>query len=121
MLGVMSTLREVNAATQASPRLTLEERFGTVLTLETHHVMSTKPRRFPDDAATSEVRMTPRDDWPEDEDEFEQVWYIQAIQRWRVLILAGALLGGAAALVYATLRPLAYQGITTLLVVPPSQ
>ena len=65
--------------------------------------------------------MIPHDDWPEEEDVFEQVWYVHAIQRWRLLIIAGALLGAASGFVYGTQRPLKYEGITTLLVVPPSQ
>ena len=85
--------------------------------------MATHPRQFPDDPGVSEdARVTSgsRQDHSDDDD-VETVWYITALQRWSLLILLVAVLGGAAGFFYAGLRPLAYQGITTLLVVPPSQ
>jgi succinoglycan biosynthesis transport protein ExoP len=48
-------------------------------------------------------------------------WYVRAIQRRWLLIFAGAILGGVIAFSYASSRPLRYEGVTTLLVVPPSE
>jgi uncharacterized protein involved in exopolysaccharide biosynthesis len=48
-------------------------------------------------------------------------WYVRAIRRRWLTIGLGAAVGGALAFGYASSRPLAYQGVTTLLVVPPSQ
>lgn len=49
------------------------------------------------------------------------MWYVAEVQRRAVPILLCAIVAGAAAFWYAGLRPLNYQGVTTLLVVPPSQ
>jgi uncharacterized protein involved in exopolysaccharide biosynthesis len=56
-----------------------------------------------------------------DEETVEVDWYVRAVLRRWPLILAGVLLGGVVGFWYAARRPLAYQGVTTLLVVPPAQ
>lgn len=48
-------------------------------------------------------------------------WYVRAIRRRWLFIVAGTLLGGAILFWNASLQPLKYQGVTTLLVVPPSE
>lgn len=58
-------------------------------------------------------------DW--DDEDLEPAWYIVALQRWWLLIFVGALIGGVLAFWNASRRPLRYQGVTTLLVVPPAQ
>ena len=47
-------------------------------------------------------------------------WYVRAIQRRWLLIFAGAILGGVIAFWFVISQPLKYEGVTTLLVVPPS-
>jgi uncharacterized protein involved in exopolysaccharide biosynthesis len=47
--------------------------------------------------------------------------YVRAIRRRWLVIGLGAIVCGALAFVYASSRPLAYEGVTTLLVVPPTQ
>jgi uncharacterized protein involved in exopolysaccharide biosynthesis len=61
----------------------------------------------------------PRREW--DDDDLGPAWYVIALQRWWVVIFVGALVGGSIAFWNASRRPLQYQGVTTLLVVPPSQ
>jgi uncharacterized protein involved in exopolysaccharide biosynthesis len=59
-----------------------------------------------------------------DEDDYALVyldWYARAIRRRWLLIVAGTVLGGAISFWYVSLQPLRYQGVTTLLVVPPSE
>ena len=48
-------------------------------------------------------------------------WYVRAIQRHWLLILAGAILGGVLVVWHQIRQPLKYEGVTTLLVVPPSE
>jgi uncharacterized protein involved in exopolysaccharide biosynthesis len=48
-------------------------------------------------------------------------WYVRALQRHWFLILAGVVLGAAIAIWTTSTQPVRYQGITTLLVVPPSE
>lgn len=47
--------------------------------------------------------------------------YMRAVRRRWLTIALGAIVGGALAFGYASSRPVVYQGVTTLLVVPPSQ
>lgn len=61
----------------------------------------------------------PRGEW--EDDDLGPAWYVIALQRWWVLIFVGALIAGTLAFWNASRRPLQYQGVTTLLVVPPSQ
>jgi polysaccharide biosynthesis transport protein len=85
--------------------------------------MATPSRQFPDDPEASEdsrTRSSPRHDRAEEED-LETVWYVVAVRRWGVLILLCAIAAGAVGFWYAGRRPVMYQGVTTLLVVPPSQ
>jgi len=53
------------------------------------------------------------------EQELALGWYVQALSRRCVLILVIALLGGAAGYLVASLRPVLFEGVTTLLMVPP--
>ena len=79
---------------------------------------SSKP--FPDDDGAAAHSGVGRDRVTEEEDTIELGWYVRALQR-RWLLLAGVtLLAGAAAFGIATLQPLRYEGVTTLLVVPQS-
>lgn len=48
-------------------------------------------------------------------------WYVRALQRHWIMAVVGALLGAALFFVLASSRALRYEGVTTLLVVPPSQ
>lgn len=54
-------------------------------------------------------------------DRAELAWYVHALQRYWIAAVAGAALGAALLFALVTGRPLLYEGITTLLVVPPSQ
>lgn len=54
-------------------------------------------------------------------DQADLAWYVQAVQRYWVAAVAGAALGAALLFALVSGRPLLYEGITTLLVVPPSQ
>lgn len=84
--------------------------------------MATHARQLADDPAASEDWIPAagaRRDW--DEDDLGPAWYMLALQRWSVPIVIAALVGGAIAYWSANRRPLRYQGVTTLLVVPPSQ
>jgi uncharacterized protein involved in exopolysaccharide biosynthesis len=59
---------------------------------------------------------------PQEDDEIVYLgWHVRALQRRWLVIFAGAILGGAIAFWIASLQPLRYQGVTTLLVVPPSE
>ena len=85
--------------------------------------MATHPRQFPDDPKASEDairRSGPHPGWTDD-DELETVWYVAALQRWLVVILLVAVVAGGVGFWYAGMQPLGYEGVTTLLVVPPSQ
>jgi polysaccharide biosynthesis transport protein len=84
--------------------------------------MPTHSRQFADEPTASEdsVPVTgPRREW--EDDGLGPAWYVITLQRWWLLILVGALIGGVIAFWNASRRPLQYQGVTTLLVVPPSQ
>jgi succinoglycan biosynthesis transport protein ExoP len=84
--------------------------------------MPTHSRQFADEPTAREdsIPVTgPRREW--DDDDLGPAWYVIALQRWWLLIFVGALIGGALAFWNASRRPLQYQGVTTLLVVPPSQ
>jgi protein tyrosine kinase modulator len=81
--------------------------------------MPTQPRQFADAAASDHSIPEAGRDWADDD--LGPAWYVVALQRWWLLIFIGALVGGAIAFWYATGRPLLYEGVTTLLVVPPSQ
>lgn len=84
--------------------------------------MATHSRQFADEPTAREdsIPVTgPLREW--EDDNLGPAWYVIALQRWWVLIFVGALIGGAIAFWNASRRPLQYQGVTTLLVVPPSQ
>jgi succinoglycan biosynthesis transport protein ExoP len=84
--------------------------------------MPTHSRQFADESTASEdsIPVTgPRREW--EDDDLGPAWYVIALQRWSLLILVGALIGGVLAFWNASRRPLQYQGVTTLLVVPPPQ
>lgn len=84
--------------------------------------MATHSRQFADEPTVSEDTTTgpgPRREW--DDDDLGSAWYVIALERWWLLIFVGALVGGTIAFWNASRRPLQYQGVTTLLVVPPSQ
>lgn len=88
----------------------------------THSGMPTHSRQFADEPTASEDSVSvsgPHREW--EDDDLTPAWYVVAVQRWSMLILVGALVGGAIAFWNAGRRPLQYQGVTTLLVVPPSQ
>lgn len=83
--------------------------------------MATHPRPSAHESAASEDSILdagPRGDW---DDDLGPAWYVVALRRWALLIFAGALVGGVVAFWNASRQPLRYQGVTTLLVVPPSQ
>src|SRR5688572_14333695 len=81
----------------------------------------------PDDTVRSpESPLSPvRGDRSAGEEEEEEIiyldWYVRAIQRHWLLILAGAILGGVLVVWQQIRQPLKYEGVTTLLVVPPSE
>lgn len=78
------------------------------------------PTPFSDKAST-DVPSTHRLNPSDDEDIIDLGWYVRALQhRWK-LAVASVALGGAVGFWYASLQPLMFQGITTLLVVPPAQ
>jgi polysaccharide biosynthesis transport protein len=55
------------------------------------------------------------------EQELALGWYIHSLsRRWRVLLVV-ALLGAAGGYALASLRPILFEGVTTLLVVPPTR
>lgn len=58
---------------------------------------------------------------PPDEEIIDLDWYVRAVQRRWGLILLGAILGAAIAFWYVSSQALRYAGVTTLLVVPPSE
>jgi uncharacterized protein involved in exopolysaccharide biosynthesis len=73
----------------------------------------------PDDTVHSPVR---GDRTADAEEEIIYLdWYVHAIQRHWLLILAGAVLGGVIVFWYVISQPSRYEGVTTLLVVPPSE
>jgi succinoglycan biosynthesis transport protein ExoP len=78
-------------------------------------------KSFPDDDGPAAHSGVGRDRVTGEEDTIELGWYVRAIQRRWLLLAAGTLLAGAAAFWIATLQPLRFEGVTTLLVVPPSQ
>ena len=86
--------------------------------------MAAPSHRIPDDTESS-PDPTPRplqgDGWADDDSSIEFDAYVRAIWRRWWLIFAGAALAGAIAFVLAGLRPLQYEAVTTLLVVPPSE
>ncbi len=55
------------------------------------------------------------------EQELALGWYVQALWRWWRVLLVVALLGGAGGYAVASLRPIRFEGVTTLLVVPPTR
>ena len=57
----------------------------------------------------------------EEEDIIDLRRYLGVMQRRWKLVAAGALAGGALAFLFANSQPLRYEGITTLLVIPPTQ
>ena len=71
--------------------------------------MATQPQQFSKDAEYEEDAL------------IDIATHVRAIQRRWPLIIAGAVVGGALAFGYAHLQPVRYEGVTTLLVVPPSQ
>lgn len=83
--------------------------------------MATHAQQFADDPDPSKdsiLEAGPRGDW---DDDLGPAWYVVALRRWVLLIVAGTVLGGVIAFWNASRRPLRYQGVTTLLVVPPAQ
>jgi uncharacterized protein involved in exopolysaccharide biosynthesis len=52
------------------------------------------------------------------EDEVDLGWYLRILQRRWKLAAAGALIGGALGFGYASVQPLRYEGVTTVLVPP---
>jgi capsular polysaccharide biosynthesis protein len=55
------------------------------------------------------------------DDELDLGWYTTALRRRWKLLLAGAVVGAAGALGLASARPILYEGVSSLLVVPPSR
>jgi uncharacterized protein involved in exopolysaccharide biosynthesis len=55
------------------------------------------------------------------EDRAELAWYVRALQRHWIAAFAGAALGAALFFALVSSRPLVYEGVTTLLVVPPTE
>jgi capsular polysaccharide biosynthesis protein len=51
-----------------------------------------------------------------DEDEIELGWYLRVLQRRWKLATAGALIGGGLGFGYASIQPLRYEGVTTILI-----
>jgi uncharacterized protein involved in exopolysaccharide biosynthesis len=56
-----------------------------------------------------------------DDGALELPWYVRALQRRWLFAVVGAVLGGALLFGLASRQRLLYQGVTTLLVMPPSQ
>jgi uncharacterized protein involved in exopolysaccharide biosynthesis len=56
-----------------------------------------------------------------EEDGLEMPWYVRAIRRRWLIVVAATVAGGALFFGLAGRRPLMYEGVTTLLVLPPSQ
>src|SRR6187549_2378779 len=55
------------------------------------------------------------------EDTIELGWYLRALRRHWKLAAAGMMIGGALGFLFASSRPLRYEGVTTLLIVPSPQ
>jgi uncharacterized protein involved in exopolysaccharide biosynthesis len=71
-----------------------------------------------------ELRRARHGRWTDEEEaqgRAELPWYVRALQRRWILAVAGAALGGALFFGLASRQRLMYEGVTTLLVVPPSQ
>lgn len=101
--------------------MTLPPRFGTFVACR---MAPESPKQVPDGVAPSQD-VTGQRSWgdrsPDEEDTIDLSRFVRASERrWKAVVVA-AVLAGALGFVLASLRPLAYQGVTTLLVVPPSQ
>ena len=82
--------------------------------------MPTQPRQFAESAPASEAAKADVDhEWSDDD--LGPAWYVLALQRWLMPILLVALVSGLIAFGVASSQPLRFEGVTTLLVVPPSQ
>jgi uncharacterized protein involved in exopolysaccharide biosynthesis len=73
------------------------------------------------DKASTDVPSMHRLNPSDDEDIIDLGWYVRALQRRWKLAVAGAIVGGGLGFWYASYQPLKFQGVTTLLVVPPAQ
>jgi protein tyrosine kinase modulator len=122
MLLAMSTPR--SAGHNAPTSLTLSHWSGTVWpSPPAGSRMAIHPRQVPDDTEASQDAplWSTRRDRSGDVDLVDVDWYVRAILRRWPLILIGLLLGGVLGFWYAARQPLTYEGVTTLLVVPPAQ
>src|SRR4051794_16574084 len=61
-----------------------------------------------------DLATTPQRSWMEEE--LEPGHYFRILRRHRVLLVIGALVGAAAGLLVSSLRPVLYEGITTILI-----
>ena len=82
--------------------------------------MPTQPRPFAESAAASDVPAPDADHEWSDAD-LGPAWYVVALQRWLLPIFLVAVVCGLIAFWNASRQPLRYEGVTTLLVVPPAQ
>jgi uncharacterized protein involved in exopolysaccharide biosynthesis len=84
--------------------------------------MAPESSKSPPDAATDPAQLRAGNHRvTNDEDTIEFRWYLRALQRGWKAAIAGALIGGAIALWFASGQPLRYEASTTVLVVPPAQ
>jgi uncharacterized protein involved in exopolysaccharide biosynthesis len=98
--------------------LTLPALFGRFVTSRMAPE-SSKP--VPDDGSATAPQHPRRDRMTDEEDTIELGWYLRSLRRRWKLAAAGVLIGGALGFGYASNQPLLYEGVTTLLIVPPSQ
>ncbi len=61
-----------------------------------------------------DVATTPQRSWMEEE--LEPGHYYRVLRRHRVLVVAGAIVGAVAGLLVSSLRPVVYEGVTTVLI-----
>src|SRR5262245_25053201 len=103
--------------------LTLPACFGT---FEASRMAPEASKSFPDDARIAPHPSVRRDRVNDEhgnaeEDIIALGWYVRAVlRRWKLALL-GAIIGGVLAFWFASIQPSRYEGVTTLLVVPPSQ
>jgi uncharacterized protein involved in exopolysaccharide biosynthesis len=92
---------------------------GFVPDLQRHRTVGVDSHRDPPIAEAVPGRR-PSGGSPADDD-LDLSWYAGAFRRRWKLLVAGALAGGGIALAVSTTRPLLYEGVSALLVVPPSK
>jgi uncharacterized protein involved in exopolysaccharide biosynthesis len=86
------------------------------------------PQQFPygTDAAQKNALGTARTPWADEHQDsepaaIETAWYVRALQRRWMFAVVGAALGGLLFFGLASRQPFMYEGVTTLMVQPPSE